>query len=234
MPGASERLDDMETLFMVAHGLKEPKTKAQDIYRQLVFNRFEDFIKTSFPIFSSFVGDELSLLIQEFLRLRHPSPLLIDLGREFLRFFREKDTPLKERLPFLEELLLYEWAEIEVFNAPDEEIKVEFSWEGTYRLSASARLMHLEYPVHRAEELSEGEITEQKGKHHILLYRDKSSEVKKTELTPFVFNFLEAIRAGKTPADALSSSGLDKEEVEEVKPFLERFLKELVGAGILL
>ena len=234
MPGVSERLDDMETLFMVARGLKEPRTKAQDIYRQLVFNRFEDFIKTSFPIFSSFVGDGLSPLIQEFLQLRHSSPLLIDLGREFLHFFREKDTPIKERLPFLEELLLYEWAEIEVFNAPDEDIKVEFSWEGTYRLSASSRLLRFTYPVHRAEELSEQEIQEGKGSYPLLLYRDKSSEVKKTELTPFVFNFLEAICSGKMPAEALRNSGLDREEAEEVKPFLERFLKELIGEGILL
>ncbi len=224
----------MERLFMVAKGFNKAKTPAQEIYRKLVFNRFEDFIRTSFPLFTYFAEDELSSLIEEFLKLRHPHPLLIDLGREFLQFFREKDTPLKKRIPFLEDLLLYEWTEIEIFNAPDEETEREFSWEGKYIFSRSSRLLHLTYPVHRAEELSEDEIIEGAGNYHFILYRDREHEVRRAKLTPFVYGFLRAVGSGKVPADVIDNSGLGKEDKEESKPYLERFLKDLVNLGVLI
>ena len=223
----------MKTLFEVAKGLKDPQNSAQETYHLLVFNRFFDFVETSFPLFSSFAEDKLRPLIKEFLRERHTSPLLFELGREFLDFFRRSETSLKERFPFLEELLLYEWTEIEVFNAPDEDETSTMSWEGRYRLSKSARLLCLQYPVHRAEELSAEEIVSRKGEYHLLIYRDRENEVKRTDLTPVVYRFLDLINSGETPSSALEGSGLG-EHAEEARPYLERFLKELSDLRILI
>ncbi len=221
----------MKNLFESAKGLKAPESPAQETYHLLVFNRFFDFVETSFPLFSSFAEDELRSLIKEFLKLRHTSPLLLDLGKEFVEFFREAETPLKERFPFLEELLLYEWTEIEVFNAPDEGESCPMNWEGYYRLSKSARLIRFQYPVHRAEDLTPEEIISQKGKYYFLMYRDKD-EVKRTELTPVVYRFLNLINSGKTPSSALEISDFG-EYVEEARQYLERFLDQLLKLKIL-
>ena len=226
-------LDEIETLFTVAKGLERPKNPALEVYHRLVYNRFEDFIKTSFPLFSSFAGEELEPLIGEFLKLDHTSPLLIDLGREFVEFFKETGTNLKESKPFLEDLLLYEWSEIEVFNAPDEDGPSEFSWKDSYRLSVSSKLLHLRYPVHRAGELSPEEILKRQGDHYILLYRDRESEVKRVKLTAFVYKFLRDINSGISPIEAFEKSELG-EEKEEAKPYLERFLRELLELGVLV
>ena len=214
--------------------MEEPESEALALYRELVYNRFEDFIKTSFPLFSSFAGEDLKPLVEEFLKEDHTSPLLVDLGRDFLRFFERIETPLKERLPFLEELLLYEWSEIEVFKARDEEVASDFSWEGSYRLSSSSKLLKFRYPVHRAQELSKEEILKGKGEHFLLLYRDKSDKVRSQELTPFVYGFLKDIDSGRSPIEALKGSDLSSEEKRKARPYLERFLKELVDLRILI
>ena len=214
--------------------MEEPESEALALYRELVYNRFEDFIKTSFPLFSSFAGEDLKPLVEEFLKEDHTSPLLVDLGRDFLGFFERIETPLKERLPFLEELLLYEWSEIEVFKAQDEEGASDFSWEGSYRLSSSSKLLKFRYPVHRAQELSTEEILKAEGEHYLLLYRDRSDKVRSQELTPFVYGFLKDIDSGRSPLEVLEGSDLSSEEKREARPYLERFLKELLDLRILV
>ena len=226
--------DSIRRLFNVAKGLEETEEEALRLYRTLVYNRFEDFVRTSFPVFSSFVGEELRDILEDFIKEDHASPLLIDLGRDFLDFFHRIRHPVKERLPFLEELLLCEWSEIEVFKAPEEERDGDFSWEGTYRLSASSRLLRFRFPVHRAEELSAEEILKEEGDYCLLIYRDRSHRVNLEELTPFVYSFLKDIDSGRSPIDVLRSSGLSAEEKEEARPYLERFLRELLGLGILV
>ncbi len=219
---------------MVAKGLEEPESEALRLYRELVYNRFEDFTKTSFPLFSSFAGEDLKPLVEEFLKEDHSSPLLVDLGKDFLEFFERVETHLKERLPFLRELLLYEWSEIEVFKAQDEEVASEFSWKGSYRLSSASRLLRFMYPVHRAQELSAEEILKGKGEHFLLLYRDRNYRVRSQELTPFVYGFLKEIDSGRSPLEVLEGSDISSEEKREARPYLERFLKELLDLGILI
>lgn len=226
-------VNEMKNLFEVAKGLKVPQNSAQETYHLLVFNRFYDFVETSFPLFSSLAEDELKSLIRDFLKLKHTYPILLGLGKEFVEFFRKVETPLKEKLPFLEELLIYEWTEIEVFNAPEEREAVPMSWEGHYRISKSARLLRFEYPVHKAEELSAEEILSGKGEYHLLIYRDREDEVKRTDLTPVVYRFLYLINSGETPSSALEVSDLG-EYAEEARPYLERFLSELIALKVLI
>jgi len=229
-----ESVKEMERIFRVARGLEKPENDRLEVYQRLVRGRFEDYLETTFPLFFSFAGDDLGPIIEEFIRNDHPSPLLMDLGKEFLEFFKGFDTPIKSKKPFLEDLLVYEWSEIEVFNALEEGEGGEFSWMGKYRLSASSRLLHFNYPVHRAEDLSEEGLISGKGNYHVLIYRDRDDEVKNAELTPFVFRFLKEISEGKSPLEALENSELEDSEREEVKPYLERFLGDLLGKGILI
>ncbi len=225
--------DDMLTLFKVAKGIENPKTDRLKIYRELVFNRFEDFIKATFPNFSSYAGENLRQLIKEFVKTEHRSPLLLDVGKEFVKFFKNFKSFPKEEKPFLEDLLLYEWLEVEVFNSPDEETSYEFSWNEKYRLSVFSRLQEFEYPVHKLKDLRKEEIVKRKGKYYLLIYRDSEDKVRHVELTPFVYNFLSLINSGVEPLRVF-----DKLEVELdrsiVKEYLEKFLMELIQTGILV
>ena len=217
----------MKELFLVAKGELEPKDEGQRAYRELVFNRFYDAISTTFPLFSSFVGEEaLSKLISLFLREKHSSPLLLNLLGEFVEFFRKAGEHLKSDKPFLEELLIYEWTEVELFNASDS------TEEKVYRLSPSARLLTFEYPVHRAEELNKEEIVSKRDRYYLLLYRDPETyEVNSVELTRPVFEFLRLLE-GSTPKEAIRKVdwGVD---VNEVEGYILRFVEELKKKGVL-
>jgi len=226
-------LYEMRKLFETAKGVKDPEEHNLEVYHQLVYNRFEDFIRTSFPVFSSFLEGELETIVDEFLRERHTKPLLIELGREFVEFFRGRDYHFKDTLPFLEELLLYEWLEIELFNAPDDASSEDFHWEGRYRLSSTSRLLRFSYPVHRCEGVSTEDILKKKGDYYLLLYRGNTKEVRNVELTEFVYSFLKDITGGMSPEEALECRDLG-EDREEVKAYLERFLKELVNFGVII
>ncbi len=224
----------MEKLFRVARGEVSVDDEGLSAYSDLVFNRFYDCIETSFPIFTSFVGEAvLSEMVRAFLKESHPSPLLLDVSRSFLHFFKERKHKVKERLPFLEEVLEYEWIGIELFNAPEGEPAARFEWEGRYSLSPSSKLIEFSYPVRRAEELGE-EISKLKGSCKLLMFRDPESfEVRSVELTELTFSFLkEVLTFKRTPLKALN---LLREVIDpdEAKPYLERFFEELIRKGVL-
>jgi len=220
----------MKRLFNVAWGREETDDERLAIYSELVYNRFEDFIKTSFSFFASSVEDHLKEILHEFVPREHRSPLLIDIGREFLDFFVSFEHPVKERLPFLEELLLLEWLEIEIFNAEDEISDSDFNWHGRYRFSKSSSLVSFFYPVHRAEEIPIEEIIEGRGRYNLLIFRDREDTVRKVELTDFVYDYLTLVGLGWSPLEALRVFEVD----EEVKPYLERFFRDLLSQGVLI
>lgn len=226
-------LEAMKKLFNVAWGRVGTDNDRLAVYSELVYNRFEDFVRTSFPLFTSFVEDDLGGILKEFVRREHRSPFLIDVGGEFLDFFVSLKHPVKERYPFLEELLLLEWLEIEVFNAPDDRASEGFFWEESYRLSSTARLLELKYPVHRSESLSAEEIGKAEGRYYLLFYRGKDDEVRNVELTEFVFSFLTDVAKGEPPLEVLKNKDLG-EEAEEVRSYLDRFMKELVELKVIV
>ncbi len=224
----------METLFRTARGEVEPADRGSALYRDLVFNRFYDTVKTSFPVFSKIVGRKvLRDLVSDFLKEDHRSPILADLSYDFAEFFRRTDHPVKERLPFLEDLLEFELAELEVFTAPDSPVDKEpFDWNSNFEITPSCKLKEFSYPVHRAEEIEPKDLLKMRGSYYMILYRDPEDHgVKRLDLTEFVYNFLRSVLIeGKTPAESFRIEDPDLEP-EEVKPYLERFLGDLLRMG---
>ncbi|MDQ7082032.1 MAG: putative DNA-binding domain-containing protein [Aquificota bacterium] len=224
----------MEKVFQIATGRREAREERLKVYRDLVRTRIEDVLSTTFPVFRRFTGDQFEKLVSEFLPMPHRSPLLMDLPGEFLEFFRSKRTSLKDRLPFLEDLMVYEWLESALFNAPEEGTST-FSWEGNYRFSASSRLASFRYPVHRAEEMEAEDLLEREGAYHLLLFRDPEDLiVKQVELTDFVYTFLKGVGGGRKPEEVLRALKPEDLELEDLKPYLERFMGDLCSKGVLV
>ncbi len=226
-------LESIKLLFETAKGVRSPEDNALGVYRDLVHNRFEDLIRTSFPKFSQIVGEDLSSIVDEFVKVKHSSPLLLHATKEFVDFFRSFDSPIKREHPFLEELLFHEWLEIHLFNLPEEGERAEFSWESLFRISRTCALSEFTYPVHKLGSLSPEDISGRKGAYYLLTYRGFSEEVKSVELTEFVYAFLRDIDSGVTPSDALKRKGLGEEE-EFVRGYLDKFLRELCDLGVLV
>ena len=226
-------LEEIRLIFETAKGIRSPEDHALGVYKNLVHNRFEDLIRTSFPKFSDLVDEELPTMVDEFLKVKHSSPLLLHVTKEFLDFFKAQSFPVKSKYPFLEDLLLHEWLEIHLFNLPEDGERAEFSWDFSLRLSRTSVLTDLSYPVHKIGGLSADDVIRKKGSYYLLTYRGFSEEVKSVELTEFVYTFLRDIDGGMTPISALKEKKLGEEE-DFVKSYLEKFLRELCDLGVMV
>lgn len=226
--------EEMERIFRTALGREETTDRGLKVYRDLVKTRIEEVLSSSFPLFKRFVGDLFEDLVSEFISFPHRSPFLTDLTGEFVEFFRSKEMPLKRKLPFLEDVLLYEWFESLLVNAPEEGTST-FSWEGRYRLSSSSRLVRFRYPVHRADSMELEELLKKEGSYHLLLFRDPEDFlVRQVELTEFVYDFLCKVGKGEKPMETLSRITPGDIDPKDLKPYLERFMQDLCSKGVLV
>jgi len=157
-------------------------------YRRLVFNVVKSNLKNAFPLCAKIMGEEeFTRLVQDFFQLHDcKTPSIWKLPAELLEHARVHHLAEKFGRPYLDDLLLFEWMEIEVYTMPDEEIK-PFSCEGDLLkdllyVNPEHRLINLTYPVHMK---AAGEQEKNKGNYFLLLYREPGSgKVKFINLSP--------------------------------------------------
>lgn len=145
-------------------------------YRRLVYNIIDDTFSGAFPITRSFLNDEeWDSLVHHFFSTHHCSTTSIwRLPEELYQFFSLTPSRLKEKYPFLKDLLYFEWLEIEVHTMPDEKIP-GFKDDGDLLndvlvLNPEFRLIQLEYPVHRSKPMELMQNSEP-GTHFVLIFR---------------------------------------------------------------
>lgn len=148
-------------------------------YRRLTFNIQLQTMEQAFPIaYSAFESEEWKSIVHDFF-LHHDAqtPQIWKLPLEFYEFVRDHDYATKTGKPYLNDLLLFEWIEIEVHTMPDEPIPA-FKTTGDVLhdvlvLNPEFRLNKLEYPVHKVKptEITEGH----KGNYFLLTYREKET-----------------------------------------------------------
>ncbi len=143
-------------------------------YRRLVWNVVSDTLATAFPITVAALGeDSWELLVDDFFAAGLPqTPQVWKLPFEFYRFHADRETGKRIRKRFLDDLLLFEWMEIEVHTMTDRPYP-EFVAEGDLlhdRLAFNPEheIVQLEYPVHTHPV---SQATEMKGEYYALLYR---------------------------------------------------------------
>ena len=147
-------------------------------YRRLVFNIIEDNLQTAYPLTHDLLSqEEWEEVVTEFFS-NHPcqSPQIWSMPNEFYQYLREVNHPLLEKHPFLGELLLFEWKEIELYMSEDK--KIEYAVHGDLTkdklvLNPEFQLIHLSWPVHL---MNANEIKpEVKGSYFLMLNRDPES-----------------------------------------------------------
>jgi len=144
-------------------------------YSRLIYNNIDDLLQTSFPITVQKLSEEIwNFLIND-----------------FMAYIQGKKYAFRLNLPFLDDLLYFEWLEIELFNQEDEEIP-KFSTIQNYFtdhlvFTPEFKLVHFEYAVHKME-LEEGDF-------YLLLHRvADSGKIIVTELSAlfyFSIDFLQ-------------------------------------------
>lgn len=203
-------------------GVEERRLK---IYRDLIYNNIEGFIRGGFPVLHSLYQEEdwhglVRLFIDQH---RCHTPYFLEISQEFLGFLLDNFQPRPCDPPFITELAHYEWVEL-ALDVSEEQLPDAQPDTGPLecvpRLSPLAWVLNYAYPVHR---IGPGCFRPEEAREptYLAVYRDRSDEVCFMELNAATARLLELVRdnAGSTGAQLLDTLaaelGLDFEALRE-------------------
>ncbi len=210
-------------------------------YRSLVFNVVKNTLEQAYPLTYDILGEEKwEIWIDKFFTLHDPqSPQVWKLPLEFYEWAVAYGMAEESDLVFLNDLLLFEWLEIEVYTMPDIDIP-ESNKEGDFLadvmvINPEYRLLELSYPVHK---IPAKELNQHKGQYFVLAFREPSAKkVEFIDLSIFYVFLLERImNQGSSLADVLveAVSAFKLEAEMEINNKVRRFFEQLQSKGFVL
>lgn len=201
-------------------------------YRELVYNVVDDTLQSAFPLaFNLLSEDEWNEIVHVFFSTHKcQSNSVWKMPYEFYLFVEENDLDIKKKYIFIEELLLFEWTEIEIYMMPDvqyPEFKSNGGWlGGVIAINPEHKILQFNYPVHLKNPNS---ITEDdRSEYYVLIFREKESgKVQFMNLSIYFAWLVEKIEIEKKPLvkiliEAESIFGIEvKTLFENTIPLLE-------------
>ncbi|MCW3078282.1 MAG: hypothetical protein JWO32_2891 [Bacteroidetes bacterium] len=177
-------------------------------YRRLCINITSDIIETAYPITHSFLDSEIwnKLVYDFFAEHKCQTPQVWRMPLEFYDYCIAKNIGEKLNAPFLNDLLYFEWLELDVHTMEDIAYPATLSgsdWlNKKIALNPEHRLIKLTYPVHITSP-ADG-LAEKKGDYFLLIYREKESgNVQFVDLSMFYTYILENLINGSLLKDIL-------------------------------
>lgn len=197
-------------------------------YRRLVSNIIEDALQTAYPITYNVLGDEeWNDLVYDFIKIHKPSnPQLWKMPFDLYDFVQQSEYHIKINKPYLLDLLLFEWLEIQVHVMADLEIALSKPFNGDVSnkivVNPHFEVLKLEYPVFKVK--GDDNIA-QKGNYIVLVYRMMDSgSVQFIEFSPFLYAIFLRLSTGYTITDSLNEV-LSENNI----PFEESMLTKISG-----
>lgn len=149
-------------------------------YRRLVFNNIKNVLSQAYPITVEWLPKEDWLMLVNSFFEHHDSktPKIWQMPCEFMEYVVSKGFSEKMNKPALNDLLLFEWIEIEVHTMADVDV-IPYVINGDYLndtlvLAPEYSLQKLEYPVHI---LNADQAFQWKGDWFIYVFRDHETGV---------------------------------------------------------
>jgi len=210
-------------------------------YRRLVNNVVRDSLDSAFPISLAAMGEEAwDLLVQDFFSNGLPAaPQVWKLPFEFYSYHASLETGSQLQKPYLDDLLYFEWMEIEVYNMPNR-IFPSFISEGDMLedpmvFNPEYEIVRLEYPVHMhpAEEAAG-----LKGEYYVLIFRAPDTGyvqfLNLSALNTYIVTRMaeEELPVGHLKGDISRATGIDSGlYLDEV---LQQFITDLMDKQLIL
>ncbi len=201
-------------------------------YRRLVFNVIKDSLSSAYPLTKSLIGDEkfYQLCFAFFSTHACKEPQVYKMTGEILTYFKEHDVlNLKSEFPFIEELMLFEWTEMEMYMMADlalPKAKKSGDWlHDILVLNPESRLLDFTYPVYKVK--PNQLLKEKAGQHFCVAYREKNTgKIYFIDVSPLVALIISAINTGNklhSIFDELNQSGikLNEEQKDKIVAFLK-------------
>ena len=210
-------------------------------YRRLVYNIIDDIFESAFPVFFEFASDELwSEMVNDFFS-KHPcqTPHVWKLPGEFYEHACKENWKEKYKIPFLEDLLLFEWIEMDIHTMKDEVIpayKKEGDWnKDVVVLNPEYRILSTKYPVHTTAPAGLDDKT--KGQYFILIYRQpETGSIQFLDISVLYALAIEKIEEGKNIPEVVNElqSVFSFPDKAGAQNHLISFLKDLSHKGFVL
>lgn len=210
-------------------------------YRRLVNNVVRDTLDSGFPITLASLGDEeWDKLVQDFFVNGKPgTPQIWRLPYEFYAYHSAKETGEQTGRPYLDDLLYFEWIEIEVQNMPDrplpEYVKDGDLLEDRLAFNPEYEIIKMSYPVHM---YPTEEAVVLKGNYFILIFRSPETGyvqfLNLSALNVYIFSRMveEDYPAGYLRGEIAQATGIESGKyMDEV---LSRFVGELMQKQLIL
>lgn len=143
-------------------------------YRRLTYNIVKGALATAYPIAKKTLTEsEWIIMVDDyFANHKMQTPLVWKMPFEFYEFCVEKNYGEKYAKPYLEELLYFEWIEIELHTMEDMEIPTYKNEGDILRdrliVTPEHELLAFEYPVHKYKG---DELVDKRGSYFVLVFR---------------------------------------------------------------
>lgn len=201
---------------------------ALKLYQDLVHYRFYEVISNANPILNARIDKErFKKIITKFMQSGARTDLIWQLPDEF-RHFVKKNKKLFKDMPFINDLLWFEYIEIKLFMQDHSGFKPSsFHWKDHYKLSKSARIKKLDYQVYL-------NAFDKKEKSWVIVYYDMNlNEVVFREISAFMYKYLNFMQKMSAKEALKKISKQNDLKVKEVQALLKEPLKELCALGVL-
>ncbi len=177
-------------------------------YRRLVYNIACDTLETAYPITYSFLSEKdwKELTFQFFAEHKCKTPQVWKMPLEFYEYCVEVNIADKLKLPFLNDLLYFEWLELEMHTMEDipyPKYSSDGNWlENNIVLNPEHKIVTFNYPVHTTAPTDD--LLSKTGNYFLLIYREKTSgNIQFIDLSVLYVFVLERIINGELLQDTL-------------------------------
>ncbi|MES2798967.1 MAG: putative DNA-binding domain-containing protein [Bacteroidota bacterium] len=165
-------------------------------YRRLIHTIYWEALSDAYPIAKSLLpSDQWDELVDDFIsNHRNPEPQLYKMPKGLIEFVEHKEYARIFQVPYLVDLLSFEWFEIEVHSMKDQ-ATVLFNPDGNFMdnqivFNPYQRIVQLEYPIHQ---LKTNDISLLKGTYFYNVYRQENGTVQYMEMNAFTANLLQQL-----------------------------------------
>jgi hypothetical protein len=210
-------------------------------YRRLVFNIIKDALETTYPITFKYIERETwdEMVFNFFSSHKCNDPQVWRMPKEFVDFCKTENYAVKYKLPFLNDLLYFEWLEAEIYmmeDIPYPQFNSSTNWiEEKIAVNPEHKIIKLEYPVHLEKPF---EAANKKGDYFLLLFREKETGRVQFVNLSVLFTFLieNIVLAEKTVEeifnDILYIFGIN--DLKMLRTEVSKFLEDLKIRGFVL
>ncbi|MGH8476947.1 MAG: HvfC family RiPP maturation protein [Methylococcales bacterium] len=209
MSAADKPISFREHQFLFSAYIRDPKRNPMppgveklrvDLYRELMFNNVENFLSSSFPVLKRILNETSWIAMVEgfFSSHRCQTPYFSEIPEEFLKYLQTERQSTEEDLPFLTELAHYEWLELALSLADEEEpaagrrdLRAD-ALDHRYRVSDVAWPLIYRFPVHQISQSFQPEQAPEQPTY-LVVYRNPDEQIQFMEINALTYRFLEML-----------------------------------------